>query len=137
MDYRARLTREGRRWLVDFPDCPGCQTFGSSHASALAAAREALEGWLEAGLVSEQVPPRPRARKGELVSVPAALSVALQLRWWRDAHGLTRARAARRAGVSLKQLAQLEHPDGSPTLSTVERVASALGLRVDVTLGAA
>jgi len=55
MDYRARLTREGRRWLVDFPDCPGCQTFGQSQASALTAAREALEGWLEASALGLRV----------------------------------------------------------------------------------
>ena len=42
MQYVAKLSREGKNWLVDFPDCPGCQTFGSSRDEALEMARKAL-----------------------------------------------------------------------------------------------
>ncbi len=34
MEYMAKLTTEDRRWLVEFPDCPGCQTFGASTCTA-------------------------------------------------------------------------------------------------------
>jgi hypothetical protein len=30
MHYTAIVRREGRHWLADFPDCPGCQTFSVS-----------------------------------------------------------------------------------------------------------
>src|ERR1041385_6749596 len=52
MQYVARLKTEGHRTLVDFPDCPGCQTFGTSPRAAVRRAREALEGWLEAHLAT-------------------------------------------------------------------------------------
>jgi predicted RNase H-like HicB family nuclease len=45
--YHCTLTRDDEHWLVEFPDCPGCLTFGESEEEALAMAKEALEGWLE------------------------------------------------------------------------------------------
>lgn len=123
---------------MDFPDAPGCQTYGATEAGALGEAREALEGWLEAHLVEGRVPPRPKARRGGVpVPVGARLSAALQLRWWRAEHGVSQAEAARRAGVSQQQIAKLENPDANPTLATLEKVAGALGLRIDLTLIAA
>jgi len=44
MEYIAKLTTEDGHWLVEFPDCPGCQTFGETKAEALEMANEALEG---------------------------------------------------------------------------------------------
>ena len=56
MHYVAKLTREGKNWLVQFPDCPGCQTFGSSRDEALEMAKDALEGWLEVHLADGAAP---------------------------------------------------------------------------------
>lgn len=132
--YVARLTREGKHWLADFPDCPGCQTFGASRAEALAMAREALEGWLEVHLADGQAPPRPRRRRGVEVPISAHLSVALQIRWLRDDRGLTQAQLARALGVSQQQIAKLENPDSNPTLGTLESVARGAGVTLDVRL---
>src|SRR5437660_12774311 len=67
MEYLAQLSKEGRRTLISFPDCPGCQTFADRRDEVDALAREALEGWLEAHLVTGDVPPvpspRPRRRR--------------------------------------------------------------------------
>jgi predicted RNase H-like HicB family nuclease len=52
MHYDAYVHREGKHLLVDFPDCPGCQTFADGPDALAAAAQEALEGWLEANLVA-------------------------------------------------------------------------------------
>jgi len=134
MRYRANITQEGEHWLVDFPDCPGCQTFGESREEALAMAQEALEGWLEAHLVDGQAPPPPKAKRGELVPVGPKLGAVLQIRWEREAKGLSQAALAARAGVSQQQIAKLENPDGNPTLTTLEKVARALGLRLEVSL---
>src|SRR5262245_7267784 len=124
MEYVAKLTREGKRWLVDFPDCPGCQTFGESRAEASAMAREALEGWLEANLLGGLAPPRPRRRRGgHLVPVRSRLAVALQIRWVREDLGLTQAQLAKRVGVWQQQVAKLENPDANPTLATLESIA--------------
>lgn len=137
MEYRSKISQEGRRWLLQFPDCPGCQTLGSSKREALQMGQEALEGWLEANLVRGKAPPRPRARRGAAIAVSPRLAVVLQIRWLREERGMTQTDIARRAGVSLQAIAKLEDPDGNPTLATLEKVAGALGLRVDVTLTAA
>jgi predicted RNase H-like HicB family nuclease/DNA-binding phage protein len=137
VEYRARITQEGRNWLVQFADCPGCQTFGKSKKDALQMGQEALEGWLEAHLVQGNAPPRPRARRGVSIAVSPRLAVVLQIRWLREDRGMTQTDIARRAGVSQQAIAKLEDPDGNPTLATLEKVAGALGLRVDVTLTAA
>ena len=137
MEYRAKIIQEGRNWLVQFSDCPGCQTFGKSKRDALQMGQEALEGWLETHLVQGKVPPRPRARRGESIAISPRLAVVLQIRWLREDRGMTQTDIARRAGVSQQAIAKLEDPDGNPTLATLEKVAGALGLRVDVTLTAA
>ncbi|HMA94680.1 MAG TPA: type II toxin-antitoxin system HicB family antitoxin [Polyangiaceae bacterium] len=138
MEYRARLSKnEGGNWLVAFPDCPGCQTFGETKEEAIIAAQEALEGWLEAHLATGRIAPSPKAQRGTPIAVNSTLAIVLQLRWARAAQGLSQTAVAKRAGVSQQAIAKLEHPDGNPTLATLERVASALGLRLNVQLNAA
>ena len=46
MEYQIVLTKEGRKWTAEVPALPGCITWGSSKAEALAMAQEAIEGWL-------------------------------------------------------------------------------------------
>lgn len=137
MEYRATIKQDGKHWTVEFADCPGCVTFGESREEARELAHEALEGWLEAHLVAGKVPPRPKAKRGTAVPVASQLSTVLQIRWRREEKGLTQTDVARRAGVSQQQIAKLENPDGNPTLATLEKVAAALGLRLEVHLTAA
>jgi predicted RNase H-like HicB family nuclease/DNA-binding XRE family transcriptional regulator len=140
MQYIAVLKREGPNTLASFPDCPGCQTFGRTRARALANAREALEGWLEAHLVAGDAPPQPgrQAKRSSHRSVPVdvspILAVRLQLRWARQSLGLTQAALAKRVGVTRQQIALLEAPDSNVTLRTLERVAAAMNLRLEVEL---
>jgi DNA-binding XRE family transcriptional regulator/predicted RNase H-like HicB family nuclease len=143
MQYTAFLTKEGRNTLLDFPGCPGCQTFAEPGENIRARAQEALAGWLEAHLVAGQVPPEPKriprrtAARSIEVPVPAKLAVKLQLRWARKRAGLTQAELGRRAGLSQPAVARLEDPDYNPTLDMLERVAAALGSRLEVMLSAA
>ena len=134
MQYIGKLSREGRNWLVEFPDCPGCRTFGGSRDEALAMAREALEGWLEVHLADGAAPPRPKRRKGTVVTVGSRLSVALQIRWLREDLSLTQAQLAKRVGVSQQQVAKLENPTANPSLATLESVARGAGAVLDVRL---
>lgn len=143
MQYAAHVWREGTRLLVEFPDCPGCQTFADTEGDVLPMAKDALAGWLEAHLVDGRAPPRPRRHERVpmgcsllTVIVPPSLSVATQLRWARHDAGLTQARLARKAKVSQQQIAKLEHPECNPTLGTVARVAEVLGLQATVQLSA-
>ena len=140
MHYLAILRREGSKTLVSFPDCPGCQTFGRTREHALTNAVEALEGWLETHLQAGDAPPQPRRRntKSSSTSAPVTISpvlaVRLQLRWARQELGLTQAALAERVGVTRQQIALLEAPDANVTLRTLDRVARAMNLRLEVEL---
>jgi DNA-binding XRE family transcriptional regulator/predicted RNase H-like HicB family nuclease len=140
MHYVAYISREGKNLLADFPDCPGCQTFATNGDELSEAAREALEGWLEAHLSTGQAPQRPIERTGtpegqRLARVPVrpGLAAALHIRWARADAGLSQKALGARAGVSQQQIAKLEDPDENPSLETLAKVARALGLEVDVT----
>jgi antitoxin HicB len=141
MHYDAYIYREGKHVLAEFPDCPGCQTFSDSGDKLAETAQEALEGWLEAHLVDGQVPPRPMGRSGapagkKLARIPvrAGLAAALEIRWARRDAGLSQTELGKRAGVKQQQIAKIENPDENPTLETIEKVARALGLAVNVGL---
>ena len=140
MRYPAIITRAGRKTLAHFPDCAGCQTEADPREDIRAQAADALRGWLEAHLALGRVPPRPSTRKpsGKVIwiEVPAKLAVKLLLRWARNEAGLTQAQLAKRARVSQQMVAKLESPDYNPTLETLDKVASALGARLDVKFAA-
>ena len=138
MYYDAYLSRDGKHVLAEFPDCPGCQTFGSDD-TIFELAAEALEGWLEAHLVDGQTPPRPRAHYAapagmSLVKIPIrpGLAAAMNIRWARSDAGLSQKVLGELASVSQQQIAKLEDPDENPSLETLAKVGRALGLHVSV-----
>lgn len=77
-----------------------------------------------------------RQDRSDTVAVPVSpiLAVRLQLRWARQDLGLTQAQLAERVGVTRQQIGLLESPDANVTLRTLERVARAMGLRLDIQL---
>jgi len=140
MRYAAFISREGKHVLAEFPDCPGCQTFADSGDEIASAAREALEGWLEAHLSDGQVPPRPVehdaapvGKKLARIGVRPGLAAALLIRWARQDAGLSQKELGALARVKQQQIAKLENPDENPKLETLEKVGQALGL--DLHLG--
>jgi predicted RNase H-like HicB family nuclease/DNA-binding XRE family transcriptional regulator len=142
--YTAYISQEGKFWLAEFPDCPGCQTFTQSGNALPAAAKEALEGWLEAHLEHGKIPPKPgvharapRGHKLSTVHVDPGLAMSIQIRQARAAARLTQAQLAQRADVSQQQIAKLERPGANPTIDTIEKIARALGMRVEADLIAA
>lgn len=137
MEYFAKITRaRGGGFSVVFADCPGCQTCGDSLEEAKAMARDALDGWLVAHLTSGKAPPRPKISTGTAVHVAPRVASAVQFRWARQQLGLTQPQLATRIGVPQRQIAKVEDPLADPSLRTLEKVARALGLRLDVSLSA-
>jgi predicted RNase H-like HicB family nuclease/DNA-binding XRE family transcriptional regulator len=136
VEYKAVLSKEDGNTLIEFPDCPGCQTFAEPGEDVGVVAREALEGWLAAHLDGGDAPPRPSAksRRAHIMAVHVApsLAIALQIRWRRQDLGLSQAQLGQRLGVTRQQVATLENPDANLRLSTLERAAEALDLTLDV-----
>lgn len=138
MQYVARLGKEGRRTLIEFPDCPGCHTFADPQENLESVAREALEGWLETELEHGDAPPRPkwsaRGQRRLPVRISPTLAVRLQLRWARLQRGLSQGELAKLVGVSRQQISSLESPDANLTLSTLLKVAAALAMDLEIEL---
>lgn len=130
MEYAARITKEGKYTLAEFPDCPGCQTFSDSPATVEEVAQDALVGWLESNLGRGLVPPTPSTRVApgfRGIPVPASLAVRLELRWARESAGLTQSQLAERAGMSQQAIQKLESRSANPTIETLDKVARGLG----------
>jgi len=135
MFYQARITRENGNWSAGFLDCPGCQTQSDSEAELYASAKEAVEGWLETQLAFGDLPPSPRTHQEDgllRVYIDPVLAVRIEIRLARHAAGWTQQDLAERAGVSRQQIAKLEHPDQNASLTTLAKVANALGMALDV-----
>ena len=101
---------------------------------AVAAAREALEGWLEANLGRDMIPNRPGTKrissraKTLAVVVPMPMAFRLDLRWKRAEAKKTQAEFGRLLGMTQQQYAKLEGPRSNPTLETVQRISDRSGL---------
>lgn len=140
MQYDAFVSRDGHGFLIEFPDCVGCQTFAESGDEVVSMATEAIEGWLEASLADRRVPPSPTKHKAPVgssllrVTIDPVLAVSLQVRWVRQARGLSQGDLAALVGVSQQAIAKLEDPDANPTLDTLRKVARALDLQVSLSL---
>lgn len=65
----------------------------------------------------------------------ADLAIGRQLRARRTAAGRTVASVAADAGLSVPYIANLENGRGNPTTAALSRLAGALGLRLEITLG--
>jgi transcriptional regulator with XRE-family HTH domain/predicted RNase H-like HicB family nuclease len=140
MHYEAFVSRDGDTFLIEFPDCAGCQTFADTADDVASMAQEALEGWLEANLADRRVPPVPTRHKAPLgtsllrVRVNPVLTIALEVRWIRQERGLSQGDLARMVGVTQQAIAKLEDPDANPTLETIQKVATALDMQVSLSL---
>jgi len=143
MQYPAYIRREKDRRLVSFPDCPGCDTFAELREDVYTVAHEALETWLEGVLAERDVPPLPGMIEHELerrrdrlmmVTVGPLLSARVQIRNRREEFGVSQQQLADAVGVSQQAIAKIESPDANVRLETLERVAAALGLEVDLNL---
>ena len=143
MQYPAYIRRERDRKLVFFPDCPGCDTFAEAGEDVYTMAHEALETWLEGVLAARDVPPLPGIIEHEperqqdrlmMVTVGPLLSARVQIRNRREEFGISQQQLADTVGVSQQAIAKIESPDANARLETLERVAAALGLDVDLNL---
>jgi predicted RNase H-like HicB family nuclease/transcriptional regulator with XRE-family HTH domain len=134
MQFHAIVRREGRYYTVEFVDAPGCQTFGEDAASAERMAQDAVEGWVEAHLVTGTALPTPKKIRRRLprggwwltITIPLKIAVRAALVTQRVHMGLSQAQVAKRMKVTRQAYQQLESPDANLRLDTMTRAFDAL-----------
>ena len=134
MIYYCTIEKEGEEYIAQFPDMTNIVTCGFSHDEALAMAKEALNGCLEADISHGNTIPKPEFKKGYPVSVANHITVALQLRELRGEQSQTD--IAKKLGLSYQAYQRLENPRKSnPTIKTLERIANVFGRELKVQIG--
>jgi len=134
MQFHAIVRREGRYHNVEFVDAPGCQTFGEDEASAERMAQDAVEGWVEAHLVTGTALPAARPIRRRLpkggwwltITIPLKIAVRAALVTRRVQMGLSQSDMAVRLKVTRQAYQQLESPDANLRLDTLNRAFEAL-----------
>ena len=133
MVYNCTIEQDGDMLIVQFPDMPNIQTFGTTHEEALAMAKEALEGCLESD-ISRSIPiPPPVYAGGYPVTVSSHIVLSLQLRELRGDQSQTV--IAQKLGLSYQAYQRLENPrKANPTVKTLEKIARVYGRELSIAL---
>lgn len=138
MFYVAKIVQAEDAWEVSFPDKPNVNTYGTSREHALDMAAEALNAVLECELADGKPLIKPTARPNENkglvpISVDPCLEVSYLL--FEARRGKTQGRVAQAAGITQQAYQRMESGSRcNPTIRTLQRVAKALGKRVEVRL---
>lgn len=134
MEYYCAISQEDGLYGVEFPDLPNVITVGSTHEEALAMATEALNAALESDVSRGLSLPEAAAGPGKglyPIEVSPHITLAWEIRRLRG--DLSQSEIAARLGLSYQAYQRLENPTKSnPTVKTLERVARALGKRLEV-----
>ncbi|MHB8837640.1 MAG: type II toxin-antitoxin system HicB family antitoxin [Gemmatimonadaceae bacterium] len=135
MQFHAMAWPDGGQYSVVFVDAPGCQTCADDRRSVEAMAQDAVEGWVEAHLVTGSAIPVPtRMRRRRLpkggwwltITIPLKIAVRAALVTRRVQMGLSQADMAARMKVTRQAYQQLESPDANLRLDTLTRAFQAL-----------
>lgn len=125
MRYPIELKKDGKYFLVTFPDIPEAITQGRSMKEALTAAQDALESALDFYFENARTVPRPSRLKPsqEFVELPTSLAAKVLLLNEMVRQKVRPAELARRLQTSpqeINRLTNLHH------VSKIDRVAEAM-----------
>ncbi len=133
IQYPAKITysKSDKSYLVEFPDLPGCLTYGETLESAKYNAREALTGYLESiDLRKIKIPIASKITGKNIyyISPEKRVAFALWLKIERAKHGYTQKDMASKLNINFQSYQKFENPrKTNPTLKTIEKVESVLG----------
>jgi antitoxin HicB len=133
LQYPAKIYREGKHYLVSFPDFENINTFGATLEEALLNAEEALNGCLESDFernfhISE--PSRCTGKDIHCIPVQPHIAVAFMLRKLRA--DKSQIEIARELNISYQVYQRLENPRKSnPTIKTLEKIARVYGKKME------
>lgn len=142
MQFHAIVQRERRGFSIVFVDAPGCQTGADDEAEIEPMAQDAVEGWVEAHLVSGTSLPAPKKIRRRLprgaswltITIPLKIAVRAALMSRRLQLGLSQNQIAVRMKVTRQAYQQLERPDANLRLDTLTRAFDALAVAPVITL---
>jgi antitoxin HicB len=133
MVYYCTIEKKGDEYIAQFPDMTNVVTCGFTHEEALAMAKEALEGCLEADISHGNEIPPPSYTDGYPVSVASHIALSIKLRELRGSQSQTD--IARKLGLSYQAYQRLENPrKANPTIKTLEKIAHVYGRELNVSL---
>ena len=134
MIYHCIIEKQGDEYIAQFPDMTNVVTCGFSEDEALAMAKEALDGCLEADISLGNTIPKPSFKKGHPISVANHIALALQLRELRGEQ--SQSEIADKLGLSYQAYQRLENPRKSnPTIKTLERIAHVFERELSIQIG--
>jgi antitoxin HicB len=130
--YPVNLRRDGKFFLVTFPDIPEAITQGRTHAEALTAAKEALEASIEFYFEDRrQVPPPSKPKRGQsVVELPASLAAKVLLLNEMLRQNVRPAELARRIGTTAQEVNRLTNIRHTSKIDGVDQALRALGKRL-------
>jgi antitoxin HicB len=134
MTYYCAIEKEGDAYIAQFPDMTNVVTCGFSREEALAMAKEALDGCLEADISQGNAIPSPVYKEGYPITVAPHIALSLRLRELRGEQSQTD--IARKLGLSYQSYQRLENPrKANPTVKTLERIAGVYGEELSIQIG--
>jgi len=130
--YPAKIWKESNgSYSVEFPDLPGCFSWGETLEDAKEQAKEALNAYLESLDSRSQAIPSPSKQKGKdiyHISPDIHIAFAITLKQEREKQGLTQKEVAEKMGVAWSAYQRIENPKKTnPTLTTIDKLQKVLG----------
>ncbi len=128
IEYPAKITysKDDACYIIEFPDLPGCLTYGNTLDDALNNAREALSGYLESIDLRKIDIPHPSKMKGKdihYVKPERSVAFAVWLKLKRAEKGLTQKKAAELLQINFQSYQKFENPNkANPTLKTIAKI---------------
>ena len=128
IEYPAKIkySKADTCFLVEFPDLPGCLTYGETLEEAREMATEALSGYLESIDLRKMDIPTPSNLNGKdvyYIAPEPKTAFAVWMKLKRIEKGLTQQKAANLLGINFQSYQKYENPRrANPTLTTLIKI---------------
>jgi len=134
MRYPIKLRRDGKFFLVTFPDIPEAITQGEGMEEAMAMAQDALETALELYFDDSRAVPAPSAikRRGHFVELPASLSAKVLLLNEMVRQKVRPAELARRLRTTPQQVNRLTNLHHASKIDGIAGAMKVLGKTLEI-----
>lgn len=138
MRYPVRLRRDGRFFLVTFPDIPEAITQGRSEEEALRAAKDALETALDFYFEDGRIVPAPSPlkRRQKFVELPVSLAAKVLLLNEMLRQKVRPAELAKRLHTTPQEVNRLTNIRHTSKIDGIAEAMKALGKSLEISAAA-